>query len=227
VHALGTIGIEVDDTGGEFADASNFPVRVLFFRDGDIPGLVDNKNTPFAVGLAGSDSTWEALGQEEGGMDRGNEFPIYELKPNAKRSRLYVGVTPQFRDSIESGGGSLDVLGGSMVGTGLPRITRAYFGEQGVQVTPFVVSGSDELLPNEVPGVNAVLGVINRGTATRRCGIEVVRDPIHVVTMRELVRQEKMDNRQRGIYSDIQSRMADTLENRSTPRRTLVAAGLL
>ena len=121
-----SIGINISVSDRNYSvQTDNFPVDFVLIRASDVPRFVQD-DSPLSFGITGSDIIWES-GM---GKDSGEEIPIYEFNPDAKKSSLYIGVTQRFKHYLQKTDIDIQDLQNSRIATKLPRIAGEYFTEK-------------------------------------------------------------------------------------------------
>lgn len=189
------------------------PIDFVIMRASSIPFIVKTEGSLPKVGITGSDILWEAT--EE--IDTGEEMPLYELNPNAKRASLYVGMTKNFADYVRSEKSrqpAISDLTGAMVATKYPRIANGILRGYGVR-TPmiFPIPGTDEAVQYAFPNCLGLVGTIGSGKTTKANDIEIL-DVFYNVSVRMMQAAEKLNARDVGILDDFREQVYVAMQRR-------------
>lgn len=161
-----------------YANTVDPDIQVLFARAADIPEYVADGAAD--VGITGLDQV------RESGVD--NVESLLDLEFG--RCRLVLAA-PEDDDVTEAAD-----LEGKIVATEFPRITRAYFDEQGVDPEIVEVSGATELTPH-VDMADAIVDITSTGTTLKvnRLAVvdEVLQSSVHLFARDDVLGTEKVD----------------------------------
>ncbi|MEK7534755.1 MAG: ATP phosphoribosyltransferase [Patescibacteria group bacterium] len=205
-----SIGIDTSASKRNYlVRADNFPVDFVLIRASDVPRFVQDKASSLKFGITGSDIIWES-GM---GKDSGEEIPIYELNPDAKKSSLYLGVTQLFKRYLQRIDVEIQDLQNSRVATKLPRIAGEYFTKKGIETKLLFVPGADEAMQYLFPDCNAILGVISSGETARANNIDVL-DIFYDVSLRFIADADKMTPIDVNILNEFREKIAVARERK-------------
>jgi ATP phosphoribosyltransferase len=141
------------------AEASNFPVEILFVRDDDIPGYVADGVAD--VGIVGENVVAEAE----------RDLPIVEFLGFSK-CRLAVAV------SRSSDWTRVTDLKGASIATSYPRILGKYLEDLGVSCKIHVISGSVEIAPS-IGLADAICDIVDSGSTLVSNGLRELEVIFH------------------------------------------------
>ena len=182
-------------------------------RASSIPFIVKTEGSFPKVGITGSDILWEAT--EE--IDTGEEIPLYELNPNAKRASLYVGMTKNFANYVRSEKSrepAIPDLTGTMVATKYPRIANGVLRGYCVRIPTILrVDGTDEAMQYAFPSCIGILGIISSGKTRERNDIEVL-ETFYDVSLRMVTAAEKLNARDVDILDDFREQVYVAMQRR-------------
>lgn len=158
------------------AAVQNMPIDLVVVRASDVPRVVKDERSEVAAGISGSDLLWEANGGRDAA--EGEELPVYEVKPDAKRWSLFVGVRSDYREEVEAQKHRpmrLPDLSGTMVATEYPNVARSYLRDAKIRnVEVYPVGGTNESLPDVFPHCHSVLGILVTGLTARANNIDTL-----------------------------------------------------
>lgn len=138
-------GISINNGNDQLkAEATNFPLEVLFLRNADIPqylqdGVVD-------VAIVGSNLLEE----------KGENIPVLE-KLGFSKCRVSVAVPKVFDFK------TISDLNGLRIATSYPNTVRKYFNSQNISVELHEISGSVEIAPN-IGLADAIVDIVSSGS---------------------------------------------------------------
>ncbi|MGX7666472.1 ATP phosphoribosyltransferase [Flavobacterium pedocola] len=138
-------GISINNGNDQLkAEATNFPLEVLFLRNSDIPqylqdGVVD-------VAIVGSNLLEE----------KGETIPVAE-KLGFSKCRVSVAVPKAFPFK------NLSDLSGLRIATSYPNTVQKYFDSQNINVELHEISGSVEIAPN-IGLADAIVDIVSSGS---------------------------------------------------------------
>lgn len=207
VRFMGDIGFQISPTErGLLIPVGNMPIEFVIVRASDIPRVVNDEKSVIKAGITGSDILWES----GFGVEAGEEVPIYELNPKAKKSSLYLGATADFIDYIaekEEREFGIRDLSGMMLATKYINIARDYMKDQGIgDVEVMHVPGTDEGMQYAYPSCVAVIGIKSSGDTLRANNIQIA-DQFHDVTVRMIQESAKLSSRDARILGDFKQRI--------------------
>lgn len=190
----------------------NMPVTFVLMRAKGIPKNVFDPRSASKANITGSDILWE----KGYGRDFGEEIPIYDLDPEAKRSKLYVGVEKDFLEDVKEKlrEPNLQELLDKGIASEYVRISEDFCRENGIQTEIFDTSdeGSAEAMP-QLYQARAVIDVSETGKAAELNGIEVLQ-VFYEVSLRMIQADEKLTRIDRAILDDFKERIAVALERK-------------
>lgn len=199
--------------GGVFIEVRNIPIEFVIFRASDVPKRVLDEKSVVKAGITGSDILWESgIGKEAG-----DEIPIYELNPEAKRSSLYLGATIDFMDYIskkEERRFAKRDLSGMMLATKYVNIAEDYIRQQKIAgVKVLYTQGSDEAMQFVYPSCVALVGIKSSGNTLRANGIQII-DEFYNVTPRIIQESAKLSPKDARVLGDFRERIAVALQRK-------------
>jgi len=148
-------GIRFDNGAGKLrAPAANFPAEILFLRDDDIPGYVEDGVAH--LGIVG----------ENVAVETGRDVDtVYRL--GFSKCRLSIGIPRG--DSYNS----IKDLDGKSIATSYPRILGKYLQENGVNAEIHEISGSVEIAPS-IGLAQAICDIVSSGSTLLSNGLQEV-----------------------------------------------------
>ncbi len=176
LELLHDCGISFDNGGSNklVSVSSNFPLRLLFMRDDDIPECIADDIAD--AGILGENMVAE---QE-------HAIAIAE-RLGFGRCRLALAVPKAFSYN------SLADLNGRKIATSYPRILQRHLDQNGVQATIHEISGSVEIAPG-IGLADAIFDIVSTGSTLLANGlreVETVMKSEAVLVSRENLPQEK------------------------------------
>ncbi|WP_299554658.1 ATP phosphoribosyltransferase [Seonamhaeicola sp.] len=145
LELLKNCGISIDNGKDQLkAEARNFPMEVLYLRNGDIPqylrdGVVD-------IAILGENTL----------IEKGNDLPIIE-RLGFSKCKVSVAV-PKHVDY-----NSIEDLRGKKIATSYPNTVNQYFEKKGEKADIHIINGSVEIAPN-IGLANAIVDIVSSGS---------------------------------------------------------------
>lgn len=153
-------GVSIDNGIDQLkASSRNFPLEVLFLRNGDIPqylrdGVVD-------IAILGENLLYE----------KGDDLPVVE-KLGFSKCRVCVAVPKNMTYN------SIKDLEGMKIATSYPNTVRAYLTENNVNADLHIINGSVEIAPN-IGLANAIVDIVSSGSTLFKNNLKEVE---HILT---------------------------------------------
>lgn len=192
---LKNCGISIDNGKDQLkASARNFPVEVLYLRNGDIPqylrdGVVD-------VAILGENTL----------VEKGEDLEIIERLGFSKcRVSLAVPKEVEFND--------LKDLDGKRIATSYPNTVKKFFKENNISADLHIINGSVEIAPN-IGLADAICDIVSSGSTLFKNGLkEVVKMSVSeaVLTAAPGLSAEKQE-----ILDTIQFRIQSVLRGQNS-----------
>jgi ATP phosphoribosyltransferase len=151
---LNQCGIKVSNGGKLRAEASNFPLEVLYLRDDDIPQYVADGVAD--IGIVGENVV----------VEKAKDLDIIEPLGFAK-CRLSLAVP---RETAYKG---ISWFDGKKIATSYPNIVRAFLVEKGIQATIEEISGSVEIAPG-IGLADGICDIVSTGSTLLANGLREV-----------------------------------------------------
>jgi ATP phosphoribosyltransferase len=155
LQLLKNCGISIDNGIDQLkATASNFPVEVLYLRNGDIPqylrdGVVD-------VAILGENTL----------VEKGEDLEIVE-RLGFSKCRVSLAVPKEFEFN------SIQDLDGKRIATSYPNTVNKFFKEQGISADLHIINGSVEIAPN-IGLADAICDIVSSGSTLFKNGLKEV-----------------------------------------------------
>jgi ATP phosphoribosyltransferase len=145
IQILKDCGISIDNGNDQLkAEATNFPLEVLFLRNSDIPQyLIDGVVDAAIVG----DNLL---------VEKGKGIEVAQ-KLGFSKCKVSVAVPKSFKYN------SIKDLNGLRIATSYPNTVNDYFGSQGLSVDIHQISGSVEIAPN-IGLADAIVDIVSSGS---------------------------------------------------------------
>jgi ATP phosphoribosyltransferase len=166
-------------------EATNFPLEILFLRDDDIPGYVQDGVAD--LGIVGRNVLVEAKcpGLEIEALG----FGQCRLSLAVPRAQAYTSVAD---------------LQGTSIATSYPNILGNYLAENGVQATLHTISGSVEIAPS-IGLAEAICDIVSSGSTLLGNGLREVETVFRSEAV--LIAQPQLTPEQAELLAQLQFRM--------------------
>ncbi|TWO33022.1 ATP phosphoribosyltransferase [Seonamhaeicola sediminis] len=145
LELLKNCGISIDNGKDQLkAEARNFPMEVLYLRNGDIPqylrdGVVD-------IAILGENTL----------IEKGQDLPIVE-RLGFSKCKVSIAVP---KDAEYN---SIEDLRGKKIATSYPNTVHQYFENKGEKADIHIINGSVEIAPN-IGLANAIVDIVSSGS---------------------------------------------------------------
>lgn len=188
-------GISIDNGKDQLkASARNFPVEVLYLRNGDIPqylrdGVVD-------VAILGENTL----------VEKGEDLEIVE-RLGFSKCRVSLAIPKD----VEYNG--IQDFAGKRIATSYPNTVNKYLKEQGITADLHIINGSVEIAPN-IGLADAICDIVSSGSTLFKNGLkEVVKMSVSeaVLTKGPELSEEKL-----AILETIQFRIQSVLRGQNS-----------
>ncbi|WP_117882760.1 ATP phosphoribosyltransferase [Aureibaculum luteum] len=195
LELLKNCGISIDNGKDQLkAFARNFPIEVLYLRNGDIPqylrdGVVD-------AAIIGENTL----------IEKGNDLPIVE-KLGFSKCKVSIAVPK----SVEYG--SIKDLEGKRIATSYPNTVNQFLDKKGVKSELHVINGSVEIAPN-IGLADAIVDIVSSGSTLFKNNlkeVEVLLKSEAVLTVSPSLSDEKQ-----SILNKLQFRIQSVLKARNS-----------
>jgi len=186
-------GISVDNGKNQLrASVSNFPLEILYLRNGDIPQYLEDGVADIAI-----------LG-ENVVVESGKNIKVLE-KLGFSKCRLSIAVPKGFDYR------SLKDLEGKKIATSYPNTLRNYLEKNGVNADIHVISGSVEIAPN-IGLADAICDIVSSGSTLFNNGLKEVEQLLK--SEAALVASPALDEEKQQLLEDLLFRMRSVLRAR-------------
>jgi ATP phosphoribosyltransferase len=186
-------GISVDNGKNQLkASVSNFPLEILYLRNGDIPQYLEDGVADIAI-----------LG-ENVVIESGKNIQVLE-KPGFSKCRLSIAVPKNFEYR------SLKDLEGKKIATSYPNTLRDYLNKKGVEAEIHVISGSVEIAPN-IGLADAICDIVSSGSTLFNNGLKEVEQLLK--SEAALVASPSLTEEKQQFLEDLLFRMRSVLRAR-------------
>jgi ATP phosphoribosyltransferase len=195
LRLLKNCGISIDNGKDQLkASARNFPVEVLYLRNGDIPqylrdGVVD-------VAILGENTL----------VEKGEDLDIIE-RLGFSKCRVSLALPKE----VEYTG--IEYFEGKRIATSYPNTVKKYLKEQGINVDLHIINGSVEIAPN-IGLADGICDIVSSGSTLFKNGLkEVVKMSVSeaVLTSGPNLSAEKQE-----ILDTIQFRIQSVLRGQNS-----------
>jgi ATP phosphoribosyltransferase len=145
LELLKNCGISIDNGKDQLkAEARNFPMEILYLRNGDIPqylrdGVVD-------IAILGENTL----------IEKGNDLPIIE-RLGFSKCKVSIAVPKNVEYN------SIEDLRGKKIATSYPNTVNQYFEKKGEKADIHIINGSVEIAPN-IGLANAIVDIVSSGS---------------------------------------------------------------
>lgn len=188
-------GISIDNGNDQLkASARNFPIDVLYLRNGDIPQYLRDGVIDAAI-----------LG-ENLLIEKGKDLPIVE-KLGFSKCRVCVAVPKN------AGFNGLKDLEGKKIATSYPNTVKEYFDSKGVNADLHIINGSVEIAPN-IGLADAIVDIVSSGSTLFKNNLKEVEEILKSEAV--LTVSPKMSREAEAILKKLQFRMQSVLKGRKS-----------
>jgi ATP phosphoribosyltransferase len=166
-------------------EATNFPLEILYLRDDDIPGYVQDGVAD--LGIVGQNVLVEA------------GYPALEIQPlGFSKCRLSLAVPRAATyDSVAD-------LQGKSIATSYPAILGKYLAERGVEANLHTISGSVEIAPS-IGLAEAICDIVSSGSTLLGNGLREVETVFRSEAV--LIAHENLSTEKRELLNQLLFRM--------------------
>lgn len=188
-------GIAIDNGKDQLkASARNFPLEVLYLRNGDIPqylrdGVVDT-----------------AIIGENVLVEKGSDIAVAEKLGFSKcRVSLAIPKSKKYH--------SIKDLDGRKIATSYPNTVNAFLGEKGIRAELHIITGSVEIAPN-IGLADAICDIVSSGSTLFKNNLKEVEQILNseaVLAVSPLIKQP-----QKEILEQLRFRLRSVLEARQS-----------
>ncbi|CAG5069204.1 ATP phosphoribosyltransferase [Dyadobacter sp. CECT 9623] len=184
-------GIRFDNGAGKLkTDATNFPAQILFLRDDDIPGYVEDGVAH--LGIVGGNVSEES--------DK-NVDTVHKL--GFSKCRLSIGVLSEHQyDGVHD-------LEGKSIATTYPRLLGKYLEANGVKAQIHEISGSVEIAPS-IGLADAVCDIVSSGSTLLSNGLKEVETIFRSEAV--MIASKQLSQTQQGLLDQLLFRIKSVQE---------------
>ena len=188
-------GISIDNGKDQLkAQARNFPLEVLYLRNGDIPqylrdGVVD-------IAIVGENLL----------IEKGNDLSIVE-KLGFSKCRVSIAVP---KDMIYN---SISDLEGLKIATSYPNTVKDFLDKKGVSSELHIINGSVEIAPN-IGLADAIVDIVSSGSTLFKNNLKEVEELL--ISQAVLVTSPTLTVLKEEILSKLQFRIRAVLRARNS-----------
>ncbi|MET2984999.1 ATP phosphoribosyltransferase [Aureibaculum conchae] len=195
LELLKNCGISIDNGKDQLkAFARNFPIEVLYLRNGDIPqylrdGVVD-------IAILGENTL----------IEKGGDLSIVE-KLGFSKCKVSIAVPKAVNYN------AIDDLQGKRIATSYPNTVNQFLDEKGVEAELHVINGSVEIAPN-IGLADAIVDIVSSGSTLFKNNlkeVEVLLKSEAVLTVSPSLSAEKQ-----SILDKLQFRIQSVLKARNS-----------
>lgn len=187
---LNQCGVSVSNGGSLRAEASHFPLEVLFLRDDDIPQAVQDGVAD--AGILGENVVLES----------GKKIEVVE-KLGFGRCRLSLAVRREesYNDTTW--------FEGKKIATTYPSIVESYLREKGVSATIEKINGSVEIAPS-IGLADGICDIVSTGSTLLSNGLKEVETILQSEAV--LVKHPSLDSEKDALLRDLVFRIQSVLK---------------
>ncbi len=195
VQILKDCGISIDNGKDQLKAATrNFPMEVMFLRNGDIPqylrdGVVD-------IAIIGENVL----------VEKGKDIDIAE-RLNFSKCKVSLAVPKDVEYN------SIEDLDGKRIATSYPNTVREYLKEKGISADLHQISGSVEIAPN-IGLADAICDIVSSGSTLFKNNLKEVE--VMLTSEAVLAVSPKISNENRVSLKKLQFRIQAVLKARSS-----------
>lgn len=155
IRLIRECGIKFNNGKGKLkSSSSNFPLEILYLRDDDIPGYVEDQVAD--IGIVGLNVAKE----------KDKDIDII-LKLGFSRCRLSLAIPKGKKYE------GLDYFNGKNIATSYPKVISDFFRENNIQADLHVISGSVEIAPG-IGLADAICDIVSSGSTLMTNGLKEV-----------------------------------------------------
>ncbi len=195
VGILKDCGISIDNGKDQLkAETRNFPMEVMFLRNGDIPqylrdGVVD-------IAIIGENVL----------IEKGKDISIAE-RLNFSKCKVSLAVPKEFVYN------SIKDLEGKKIATSYPNTVNEYLDKQGISAELHQISGSVEIAPN-IGLADAICDIVSSGSTLFKNNLKEVE--VMLTSEAVLAVSPKISNENKKILEKLQFRIKAVLKARNS-----------
>jgi ATP phosphoribosyltransferase len=188
-------GISIDNGKDQLkAQARNFPLEVLYLRNGDIPqylrdGVVD-------IAIVGENLL----------IEKGNDLCIVE-KLGFSKCKVSIAVPKEMNYN------SISDLDGLKIATSYPNTVRSFLEKKGINSELHIINGSVEIAPN-IGLADAIVDIVSSGSTLFKNNLKEVEELL--LSEAVLVTSPTLNKSKEEILSKLQFRIQAVLRARSS-----------
>lgn len=186
-------GISIDNGRDQLkASARNFPMEVLYLRNGDIPQYL--KDGVVDVAIIGENIL----------IEKGSGIEIVE-KLGFSKCRVSLAIPK------EQAYNSIEDLTGKRIATSYPNTVKAFLEEKGVEAELHIINGSVEIAPN-IGLADAICDIVSSGSTLFKNNLREVE--VMLQSEAVLAVSPNIGSAQREIMDQFRFRLQSVLEAR-------------
>ncbi len=195
IKVLKDCGISIDNGKDQLkASARNFPMEVLYLRNGDIPQYL--KDGVVDIAIIGENVLRE----------KGSNITVVEKLGFSKcRVSLAVPKSSAYSKIID--------LEGKRIATSYPNTLNAYLSDKGVQAELHIINGSVEIAPN-IGLADAICDIVSSGSTLFKNNLKEVE--VMLKSEAVLAVSPMIAEKQREILDDLRFRIKSVLVARQS-----------
>ncbi len=195
VKILKDCGISIDNGKDQLkAETRNFPMEVMFLRNGDIPqylrdGVVD-------IAIIGENVL----------IEKGQDISIVE-RLNFSKCKVSLAVPKEFDYN------SIKDLNGKRIATSYPNTVNEYLNKQGITADLHQISGSVEIAPN-IGLADAICDIVSSGSTLFKNNLKEVE--VMLTSEAVLAVSPKISEENKELLQKLQFRIQAVLKARNS-----------
>ena len=192
---LKNCGVSIDNGKDQLkASARNFPLEVLYLRNGDIPQYLRDGVVDAAI-----------LG-ENTLIEKGQDLPIVE-KLGFSKCKVSIAIPKDVKYN------SIQDLNGKRIATSYPNTVNEYLNKRGIKAELHIINGSVEIAPN-IGLADAIVDIVSSGSTLFKNNLKEVE--VMLTSESVLTTSPKLSTEKKEILEKLQFRIQSVLKARDS-----------
>ena len=195
LQLLKNCGVSIDNGKDQLkASARNFPLEVLYLRNGDIPQYLRDGVVDAAI-----------LG-ENTLIEKGQDLPIVE-KLGFSKCKVSIAIPKDVKYN------SIQDLNGKRIATSYPNTVNEYLNKKGIKAELHIINGSVEIAPN-IGLADAIVDIVSSGSTLFKNNLKEVE--VMLTSESVLTTSPKLSTEKKEILEKLQFRIQSVLKARDS-----------
>ena len=195
LQLLKNCGVSIDNGKDQLkASARNFPLEVLYLRNGDIPQYLRDGVVDAAI-----------LG-ENTLIEKGQDLPIVE-KLGFSKCKVSIAIPKDVQYN------SIQDLNGKRIATSYPNTVNEYLNKKGIKAELHIINGSVEIAPN-IGLADAIVDIVSSGSTLFKNNLKEVE--VMLTSESVLTTSPKLSTEKKEILEKLQFRIQSVLKARDS-----------